>query len=369
MDFAARVCLCLAVSLLPAGAAMAEKVIVIDKGVQVFAGENPIQDVEPGTVLDVTKSDGEWRLVPRFKGWVRSSDVKTMDAALQHIDELNAKTPTAILAHYRGIVLVELQRYEEALQAFDAAEKAGLKEASLLTNRGNALQKSGQIEAAIAAYGQAIELDSSAARAFDNRSCALVEIGKLDEALADSNKAVELDAQSAEAWNNRGVVKRLQGKYLDAVRDYDEAIRISPWYAVAYANRAYAYKQLAQFEAARHSYELAIQAGPDFIGARNDLAWMLATSPHAAIRDGDRAVKLATEACERTGYEDPNYLDTLAAACAEQQDFENALKWQNALIEKLPEEQRREARERLKLYQQRQPFREELPPGAGADPS
>ena len=51
---------------------------------------------------------------------------------------------------------------------------------------------------------------------------------------------------------------------------------------------------------------------------------MLATSPDDKLRDGARAVKLATKAAEASGYETPHILSTLAAAYAETGDFENA---------------------------------------------
>src|SRR5205814_6723791 len=46
---------------------------------------------------------------------------------------------------------------------------------------------------------------------------------------------------------------------------------------------------------------------------RNKLAWILATSSDASIRDGSRAVELANEAVRLSHGKDPNYLRTLAA--------------------------------------------------------
>jgi hypothetical protein len=44
--------------------------------------------------------------------------------------------------------------------------------------------------------------------------------------------------------------------------------------------------------------------------------WILATAPDSALRDPAEAASLARRACELTGHNKPEYLDTLAAACA-----------------------------------------------------
>jgi len=54
-------------------------------------------------------------------------------------------------------------------------------------------------------------------------------------------------------------------------------------------------------------------------------AWVLATSPDAAQRDGALAVKLAEDACLQTQYRQPGMVETLAAAYAEAGRFDEAI--------------------------------------------
>ena len=55
------------------------------------------------------------------------------------------------------------------------------------------------------------------------------------------------------------------------------------------------------------------------------MAWLLATSPEASLRDGARAVELAQRAVRLTGGREPDALDTLAAAYAEAGRFAEAV--------------------------------------------
>lgn len=106
-----------------------------------------------------------------------------------------------------------------------------------------------------------------------------------------------------------------------------------------------------------------------FLHGQNDYAWFLATSPEAGDRDGREAVRWAERAVRLR--RDCTTLDTLAAAYAEDGQFEKAVETQKEAIQKLKnldEETRQEwaqlptiqeAEMRLRLYQEGMPFREQ----------
>jgi tetratricopeptide (TPR) repeat protein len=92
--------------------------------------------------------------------------------------------------------------------------------------------------------------------------------------------------------------------------------------------------------------------------ALNNLAWALAVVPAAALRDGAEALKYARKACEITDWKYSYALGTLAAAYAETGNFDEAVKWQQKAIEiGMPEDDLPAARDRLRRYQQGEPFR------------
>jgi tetratricopeptide (TPR) repeat protein len=92
----------------------------------------------------------------------------------------------------------------------------------------------------------------------------------------------------------------------------------------------------------------------------NGHAWRQAAYPAAELRNGPEAIENATKACELTNWQNPAYVDTLAAAYAEVGDFASAIEWQKKAIALLTEEPRPRSdfEARLKLYESGQPARD-----------
>ena len=91
----------------------------------------------------------------------------------------------------------------------------------------------------------------------------------------------------------------------------------------------------------------------------NNYAWLLATSPDAAIRDGERAVSLMEELLSE-GRREPAWVDTLAAAYAEAGMFNEAVETQEEALSMFdPDDNEYEgAVERRDLYANGEAWRE-----------
>jgi serine/threonine protein kinase len=88
------------------------------------------------------------------------------------------------------------------------------------------------------------------------------------------------------------------------------------------------------------------------------LAWTLATSDSVEIRNGTNAVLLAEEGVAATQRKDAGFLDTLAAAYAETQQFDKAVAVQQEAIGLLQSDQeKKDYHSRLKLYEAKTPYR------------
>jgi tetratricopeptide (TPR) repeat protein/tRNA A-37 threonylcarbamoyl transferase component Bud32 len=94
-------------------------------------------------------------------------------------------------------------------------------------------------------------------------------------------------------------------------------------------------------------------------GLCNQQAWFLATHGDEKIRNGTKAVALATRACELSEWKRAGLVDTLAAAYAESGQFDNAVKYQSQALQgsRLGATDREAFSGRLELYKQKKPHR------------
>jgi cytochrome c-type biogenesis protein CcmH/NrfG len=141
---------------------------------------------------------------------------------------------------------------------------------------------------------------------------------------------------------------------IDGPRDSD------PKDAKGYVERGDDYVDQGEYDKAVADYKEAMRLAPEEAEAYNSLAWLLATCTEDRVRDGKKAVELATKACELSKWEDAEIVGTLAAAHAECGHFDEAVKWQKKAL-KLgfdTDEDTKAARAQLKLYEAGKPFRE-----------
>ncbi len=175
-----------------------------------------------------------------------------------------------------------------------------------------------------------------------------------------SREAGENDWRAELSGNNEifSDLKRFPELVTALTKDPDHGVRsLAPRLWLACAAR---YHAAGQFTNAVDACRQAILAGPDDAQCQNFLAWVRATCPDAAVRDGKEAVPAASKACALTQWKDGNCLDTLAAAWAEAGHFERAVKFEQRALRtgQMTDSERKERQERLALYKRSQPFRE-----------
>jgi tetratricopeptide (TPR) repeat protein len=115
-----------------------------------------------------------------------------------------------------------------------------------------------------------------------------------------------------------------------------------------------------RFEDAIEHYYKAIDADPQYDLPLFNQALLLATCPNTELRQPDEAVRLAELACEIVSQPDAHRLAILAAAYAEANRFDEAVRTIQRAIQLAEAQQNRtmaeELRRQRRLYENRTPF-------------
>ena len=184
--------------------------------------------------------------------------------------------------------------------------------------------------------------------------------GDDEGALREVRVATELDPRFAEAWEELGTSLESSGDAPGAESAWSRALELD-------YQRTHLYSSLARTMSARLEFkklEAILRAGvkrtPRAPRIARELGWLLATCTDPVSRNGADAVVWATKACELTQFNRHSYLDTLAAAYAEADRFDEAVATEKRAIERLGTKRPdvlRAYRERLALYESGRPFR------------
>lgn len=219
----------------------------------------------------------------------------------------------------------------------------------------------GEFEQAIAKFSAAIAINPKDAFAFKCRSFVWSAKGENGKALADINEAIVLDPKDGLAYFSRGNLWRNEGESDKALADYNEAIALSPDSAAAYVNRGTLLLEEGSSNKALSDYNEAIRIDPELAAAYSGRAWIMATCPVASFRNGAKAIEDATKANELSNWKEADQLDTLAAAYAEDGNFDEAVNYQKKAIELATDKDlAKHFLARRSLYQARKPYRSEV---------
>lgn len=321
-------------------------------------------EVEPRAVLyTVVRDDGGLLRLNTMgqEGWGKKSEWVTIPEATAHYTDLLRADPKDTWARLqRGISWRERGEFDNAVKDFDECIRLDPKSGAAYRFRGSVRAVQGEHKRAIEDYDENIRLEPKSAKAYFARGVSWKELNELDKALADYDEAIRLDPTLAVAFNNRANVHLAREEYDEALKDYTEAFRNDPRHFGAVYNRGRIWQQKREYEKALKDYDESLRIRPDFDYALAQKARLLAGCPDEKFRNGKLAVELATRACELTKWNTGDCLDALAAAYAEEGDFEKAVKYQKQAMEdkEYVKAQGESGREALRLYEQKKPYRQ-----------
>ena len=291
----------------------------------------------------------------------------------------------------KGEFELAIQNYKEALRLEPDHVKA-------IYNLGIVLQEQGRINETITKLEKVLQLKPDDYNAHYNIAAAKTRQGKYKDAVRHYNKALELKPDWPQAYCNLGNVYSRQSKFELAIQSYEKALRLEPDHQLALKNLATiqqiknkqdkfneavnkwkkvlqskpadvdAHLNLAMLmteqkkyaEAVMHLKEI-LQLKPDSAYVLNNLAWIFATRKDGKLGDSTEAIQYAQRACRLVGYNQPDFLDTLAITYASAGRFRDAIATAEKAIKLAISTGKKELAEkiqkRLQSYKAGQPYR------------
>jgi tetratricopeptide (TPR) repeat protein len=254
-------------------------------------------------------------------GYALNQKGKVEEAIREYHQALGIK-PDYAQPHFNlGVVLLNRGELEEAIAEYKKALETKPEYMEAHFDLGTALALKGHLDEAVAQYRKVLEIRPDYAEADYNLGKVLLRKGDLDGAMACLDKTTAASPDSPARWYNLGNEFLQEPDWACAIVCYRQALKINPRLADAYANLGVALSQKGETKEAMDSWQEALKINPDQVYVQNNLAWLLATTPDASLRDGAKAVALATRANQLSGGGDPMMLHTLAAAYAEEGSY------------------------------------------------
>lgn len=317
---------------------------------------------------------------------------KKLDQALEvlaTVIEMKPENATAVIA--QGEIYRQQEKIEAAIASFDKATELAPKAASPYQNRGEIYRNQNKYDEAIEQFSEVLKLQPNVLLTLLHRADTYLASGKLEEALIDieavlkqkglvaahrlhaeilrklgrlDEEILEMETVSAAMpekpeFKMRLAIYHLAGKqYSKAIEDYTEVLDQQADNFMALQARGDVFLNVGKHAEAIVDFSRAVKLQAKDAALLNNLAWVLATSPEKDLRDGKRAVELATLACELTKEKLPHILSTLAAAHAEAGDFEKAIKRAQQAVDLNDPQHTPQITKELESYREGKPWRE-----------
>ena len=252
---------------------------------------------------------------------------RRLDQAVTQYQKCLEINPNDDAAHSNlGLALREQGHVAEAIDHYRKALEINPDLVTAHHNLGLALHSQGNFAEAIRHYRRAIEINPGFARTHFDLARALVNLGQIEEAAFECSRTLELNPDFLEVYSTVARILAGRGQMDDAIGLLHTALKIKPDDAEARYNLGIFLYQKGRLSEAMAQWNELIHIQPEYVPVLNEVAWALATDPEASVRDGTRAVELAQRAVKLSGGQEPNFLDTLAAAQAEAGQFAEAVK-------------------------------------------
>jgi tetratricopeptide (TPR) repeat protein len=237
------------------------------------------------------------------------------------------RNPECWMAHSNlGLVLFQKGQIDDAIAHYRTALQMQPDWWDAEYNLGTALLAKGQTDEALVHSEKAVSMRPTDPDAQVSLGNLLLQKGRIDEAIAHYGKAITVRPDHFLGHYGLGHALLEKGELDSAVQAYRSALLLHPFDADCHTTLAIALEEKGDRAEALEHYQKALELAPSSVPTLTNLAWLLATSKDASIRNGPKAVELAKQADRLIGGSNALVLRALAAAYAETGEFADAIR-------------------------------------------
>src|SRR5260370_21215101 len=254
--------------------------------------------------------------------WISQSQP---DRAISEATQATKKEPASATAcYFLAAVLDEIGETQKAVAEATRGIQLDDKNGDCHFQLGVSLGKQGEMSRAMNEARRALELQPENSRAYDLAFTLACELHRFEEALAIGRDALSVSPFDSDLHYRIALAAGELGDFSAASDQFAYALLLRPNRSEIAGKLHLAVRFAAQGLNAPSQLEAIASSAPDSAALLNELAWLFATHPDAALRDGRRAVQLSERACALTKRKQPGLLATAAAAYAELTKFPEA---------------------------------------------
>ncbi|MCI0463829.1 MAG: tetratricopeptide repeat protein [Gemmataceae bacterium] len=220
-------------------------------------------------VTEVLKKKAEGATGSTAKRWHLKTGIA--EYFLGHLGESIAhlkQAEGALASFYLGRALVERREFDEALKAFDRAEKSGYTAAQVQLQRAGIYRQKGEQSHAKTILARLGDQSSHNAEYHFQNASLLLDEGDRQTAVRSLEKAVELDPGHTGALFQLGHAYDLAGNDDDAIGYYERCLSYPPVHAGVLMNLGVLYEDHEKYDKAVDCYRKVLGADPNNEHAR-----------------------------------------------------------------------------------------------------
>ena len=234
--------------------------------------------------------------------------------------------PTA--SRYLALLLNESGRADEALEQAERAIQFTPRDSTCHVQLATVLLNRNELDRAMREGQRALELGPENAAAYELLFTCLRKSKRDAEAINIARDGLAVSPYDPDLHHRLGLVLAQETNYLGAINHFSYAMLLGPDPSESESKLRFALGLLAKAQNGSKQLQELASGMPDSPRALNDLAWLFATDPDTALRNGEEAIRLAKRAFgSNDRKKKPAFIATLSAACAETGNFSDAIKY------------------------------------------